>query len=380
MTALRAREGIPVGAPALVGNEKKYVMDCLETGWISSGPYVKGFEDAFADFCGVKHAVSCASGTAALHLALMALGVEAGDEVIVPTLTYVSTANAGVYCGARPVFVDSEPETWNLDPSLIESRITNRTKGLIAVHLYGYPADMDPILAVARRHGLFVLEDAAQAHGAQYKGRRVGSLGDAAVFSFFGSKILTTGEGGMVVTDDEALARRVRELRGQGMDPSRRYWFPVVGYNYRMTNIAAAIGLAQVEKAAWHLERRRQVAAWYREELRNCPGVTWQSEKEWAVHAYWMFSVLLADSSIERDEAMVDLEKRGVETRPVFYPMHALPPYRDSVGADRYPVAERIARCGLSLPTWGGLTRDEVSCVSRNLRACLRKRKLVESS
>ncbi|MGB8511125.1 MAG: DegT/DnrJ/EryC1/StrS family aminotransferase, partial [Pyrinomonadaceae bacterium] len=226
------RPFIPVAAPVLAGREKEYVADCMESGWISSsGKYVELFEAAFAKFCGVRHAVACCNGTVALHLALVALGVAPNDEVIVPTLTFVATANAVTYCGARPVFVDSEPETWNLDPAQVEAKITSRTKGIIAVHLYGQPAEMDALRAVARRHGLFLLEDAAEAHGALYKGRPAGSLGDVAAFSFYGNKIIATGEGGMVTTDDDALAARVRLLRGQGMDTERRYWFPVVGYN-----------------------------------------------------------------------------------------------------------------------------------------------------
>ena len=267
---------IPVAAPTLVGNERAYVMDCLETTWISStGKYIDRFERAFAEFCGVKHAVSCSNGTTALHLALLALGVGPGDEVLVPTLTFVATANAVAYCGARPVFVDSEPDTWNIDPaagSRRESR--SHTRGIVAVHLFGHPADMIAISAVARRHGLFVVEDAAQAHGAECEGRRTGSLGDVAAFSFFGNKIITTGEGGMVVTEDDDIARRMRQLRSQGIDPTRRYWFPVIGYNYRMTNIAAAIGLGQLEKVDWHLNRRQEVVDWYREALADrmgCP-------------------------------------------------------------------------------------------------------------
>ena len=245
-------------------------MDCLDSTWISSsGKYIEQFEKAFAEFCGVKHAVTCCNGTVALHLALMALGTQPGDEVIVPTLTYIATANAVTYCGARPVFVDSEPETWNMDPSLIEEKITPRTKGIIVVHLYGHPADMDPIMSIARRHGLFVIEDAAEAHGAEYKGHRVGSIGDMSTFSFYGNKIITTGEGGMVVTNNDSLASKARQLKGQGSVPDQRYWFPIIGYNYRMTNVASAIGLAQLEKAEWHIERRREVARWYYEYLHN---------------------------------------------------------------------------------------------------------------
>lgn len=356
---------IPVSAPMLVGNEKKYVMDCLTSSWISScGKYVGQFETAFAQFCGARHAVSCCNGTAALHLALLALGVGPGDEVIVPTLTFVATANAVTYCGAQPIFVDSEPDSWTLDPDLIEARITPRTKGIIVVHLYGQPAHLDAIGAIARRHNLFVIEDTAEAHGAEYMGHRVGTLSDVACFSFYGNKILTCGEGGMVVTDNAALAQHIALLRGQGMDSERRYWFPIVGYNYRLTNLSAAIGLGQLEASEWHLRRRRAVAAWYRERLSKVPGITWQEENQWSRHARWLFTIVLEDEvSTGRDSVMAYMENRGVETRPVFYPMHVLPPYREQAAGEAYPVAERIARGGISLPTGAGLTRDDVDFV-----------------
>lgn len=356
---------IPVAAPALVGNEKSYVLDCLESTWISSsGKYIERFESAFAEFCQTRYALSCCNGTVALHLALLALGVGSDDEVIVPTLTYVATANAVTYCGARPVFIDSEPETWNLDPTLLERLITPRTKGVIVVHLYGHPVDMDPVLAVARKHGLFVIEDAAEAHGAEYKGRRVGSLGDIATFSFYGNKILTTGEGGMVVTNDDRLAERVRRLKGQGMDPQRRYWFPMVGYNYRMTNIAAAIGLAQLEKADWHIARRREIAAHYAHRLRGVPGIELQPEKSWARNVYWMTSIVLNEKApISRDDLMARLAEAGIETRPLFYPIHILPMYRSLVEGQQFPVAERLAASGLNLPSSATLSEEDVDYV-----------------
>ena len=365
---------IPVSAPMLIGNEKKYVMECMDSSWISScGEYVGKFESAFANFCGARHAVSCCNGTVALHLALMTLGIGAGDEVIVPTLTFVATANAVTYCGAKPVFVDSEPRTWTLDPSLIEAKITPRTKAIIAVHLYGHPVDMDAVAEVARRHRLFVVEDAAEAHGAEYKGRSVGTLGDIATFSFYGNKIIATGEGGIVVTNDDGLARRIQQLRGQEMDFERRYWFPIVGYNYRMMNLPAAIGLAQMEKVGWHLERQRCVAEWYGERLRDVPGIRWQAEEEWATNVRWLFTITL-DERLQRsrDAVMSFLEKRGIETRPVFYPMHILPPYREASGGQAFPFAERIASRGLSLPTWAGLTRVDVDYICDALQECLR--------
>jgi perosamine synthetase len=365
-------EFIPVAAPVLDGNEKAYVLDCLDSTWIaSSGKYLDRFEAAFAEFCGVKHAVSCSNGTTALHLALLALGVGPGDEVIVPTLTFVATANAVTYCGARSVFVDAEPETWNIDPAAIEAKITPRTKGIMVVHLFGHPADMEPIRAIARRHGLFVLEDAAQAHGAECRGGRAGALGDIATFSFFGNKIITTGEGGMVTTGDDALAERMRLLRTHGMDPARRYWHPVVGYNYRMTNIAAAIGLAQLERVQWQLERRDEVVRWYQEALAGTGVLTFQAEKPWAHHVWWMFSVLVSPEAGDRDTIMAALRAQGIETRPIVHPIHTLPPYVDASRGAAFPVAEAIARTGINLPTWGGLTREQVRAVCDRLLECL---------
>jgi perosamine synthetase len=370
---LHQRKLIPISNPALVGNELKYVTDCVESTWVSSvGKYVTEFEKQFAEFCGTDHAVTCSNGTTALHLALLVLGVKAGDEVIVPTLTYVATANAVVYCGARPVFVDGEPVTWNMDPDQIESLITTRTKGIIVVHLFGHPVDMDPIMEIARRHGLFVLEDAAEAHGAEYKNRRVGSIGNAATFSFFGNKIITTGEGGMVTTNDRALADEIRRLKNHGMDPERKFWFATIGYNYRLTNLASAIGLAQLEKIDWHLKQRRLVARWYREFLSDVPGLTWQAEMDWAHHVWWLFTVILDQRiCLSRFEVIDRLMAYGVEARQIVYPITQLPPYQDTARDHCYSVADRIVDRGIQLPTWSGLTRDDVDYICQCLKQVL---------
>jgi perosamine synthetase len=362
---------IPISNPALVGNELQYVTDCIQTSWVSSlGKYVTGFEQAFAEFCGTSCAATCSNGTTALHLALLALGVKPGDEVIVPTLTYVATANAVVYCGATPVFVDSEPITWNMDPAAIERLIGPKTRGIIVVHLFGHPVDMDPIMEIAQRRGLFVLEDAAEAPGAEYKGRKVGSIGHAATFSFFGNKIITTGEGGMVTTNDPALDAEVKRLRNHGMDPKRKYWFETVGFNYRLTNVAAALGLAQLEKVDWHLEQRRQIAAWYQELLAGIPGVSSQPELPWARHVWWLFTIQLDERvSLGRFEVIEAMREKGVEVRQIVYPNHVLPPYVES-GAS-CPIAERVVERGLHLPTWAGLTHDQVKQVCHSLADCL---------
>ncbi len=369
-------EFLPVAAPMLVGNERQYVLDCLDSSWISSsGAYIGRFERAFAEFCGVRHAVSCTSGTAALHLSLLALGVGPGDEVIVPTLTFAATANAVRYCGATPAFVDSEPETWTMDPEQVAAAIGPRTKGMIVVHLFGHPGNMEALQEIADRRNLFVIEDAAQAHGAEFRGRRVGSIGRLGTFSFFGNKIITTGEGGMITTDDDDLATSMRLLKAHGMDPNRKYWFPVIGYNYRMTNVAAAIGLGQIEKVAWHLERRREVAQWYREHLRSVPGLIWQSEQAWARHVWWMFTIVLDDRlAIARDTVMAQLSASGIDTRPVAYPLHQVPPYQASSQGQRFPVADRLARRGMNLPTSAGMKREQV------VRVCDRLAQIVDEA
>lgn len=377
---------IRVAQPVLNGRERAYVLDCLDKNQLSGGEYVERFEAALAEFCEAKYAVACCNGTAALHLALMALGtvrpaqdgVGLGDEVIVPTLTFVATANAVCYCGATPVFVDSDPANWCIDPAQIETRVTAKARAIIAVHLYGHPADMDAINEIAERHHLDVIEDAAEAHGALYKNRKTGSLGHAAAFSFFGNKILTTGEGGAVVTNDPAVAERARFLRGQGtpstrgetMEPARRYWFTEIGYNYRMTELQAAIGLGQMECADWHVARREIVAAWYRDFLGAAsPAVTMQPESGWAWGAHWMNTVVLGDSvRLSRDEVMDRLSAEGIETRPVFTPMHRLPMYQSE---DLFPVAERLAERGINLPSHAALSCEDVQRVCETLLVIL---------
>ena len=369
--AERATQRIPLAAPALVGREREYVLDCLDSTWISSsGGYLERFESRFAEFCGVRHAISCCNGTVALHLALLGEGVGPGDEVIVPTLTYVASANAVVHCGAQPVFVDAEPRTWNMDPERIADAITPRTRGILVVHLYGHPCDMDPILALAERHGLWVVEDVAEAHGASYRGRMTGSMGALATFSFQAAKIISSGEGGMVVCNDEALARKVRQLAGHGREPGRRFWFPIVGFNYLMTNIEAAIGLAQLERIDWHLSRRREIAGWYREELAGEESMTLSPEEPWAQSVFWLFcAVLDEDRYGSRNETIRALDELGIETRPFFHPLHTLPMYRESSSGREFPVAEDLARRGINLPSSATLTREQVARVCAALRA-----------
>jgi len=364
---------IPVSSPALLGNEKRYVNECLETTWISSlGRFIEEFERRFADYCQARHAVSCCNGTVALHLALLGLGIEPGDEVLVPSLTYVASANAVRYCGAEPVFVDSDRRTWNLDPEDLRRKVTPRTRAILAVHLYGKPAPMREILEIARERGIAVVEDVAEAIGATCEGRPVGTLGDVAAFSFFGNKVITCGEGGMVLTDDETLARKIRQLKGQGQDFERRYWFPVMGYNYRMTNIEAALGLAQLEKLDEYLTARDAIDSWYRQELEGQPDVQLAVQEDGERSICWLFSAVLARHAGEaRNEVMIRLRQAGVDSRPFFFPCHVLPPYLGGRPAD-CPNAEWLSARGLSLPTWVGMTREHVRRVSTALAKAMK--------
>ena len=360
-----------VAQPTMVGNERQYVLDCLDTNWISSnGSYITRFEESFASFCGVKHAIATNNGTTALHLALVGLDLKPGDEVIIPTVTYIATANAVAYCGAIPVLVDACPDTMNIDPRAIEEKITNKTRGIIPVHLYGHPADMVAITKIAEKHGLWVLEDAAEAHGAEVNGIKVGSLSTCASFSFYGNKIITTGEGGMLTTNDSDLAAKLRLFRGQGMSPDRRYWFDVVGYNYRMTNVQAAIGLAQMERIDTALSNRATLATWYNEALADLEDfIILPHTAQWAKHVFWMYTIYLrqGDEAV-RNELMIQLDNLGIETRPVFYPMHILPPYKEP---STYPVADLWTQRGINLPTHEHITQNDVQRIAKSLRELL---------
>jgi perosamine synthetase len=364
---------IPVAAPSLVGNEKEYVLDCLNSTWISSkGEYVDQFESEFSKFCNSEYAISCTNGTSALELALEGIGIGPGDEVIVPTLTFVASANAVKYCGAEPVFADVTADTWNIDVDDIKEKITPNTEAILVVHLYGHPVDMDPVLEIAEEYDLYVVEDSAEAHGAQYKSEPVGSIGDVGTFSFYGNKILTTGEGGMVVTDDEQIAEQVTQLKTQGVDPDRRYWFPKIGYNRRMTNVQAAIGLGQLEKADWHIQQRLRVAEQYDQMLKNLEGVARPVEKDWAKNAFWMYSLVLDENApINRDQLRKYLNEKGIETRPFFYPMHILPPYKHHGSKEDFPVATSVSKRGINLPTWSGLSREQISYIAETVRSAV---------
>jgi perosamine synthetase len=372
---VRAR--IPVASADLSPLEESYVLEAVRSSWISStGPFVTRFEATFAELCGVRAAISVSNGTVAIHLALLALNAGPGDEVLVPSMTYVATANAIRYVGADPVFVDVDPATWCIDPALLEQGLSPRTKGIIAVDLYGHPADMDAINEFADAHGLWVIEDAAEAHLARYKGRRTGGLGTIGTFSFYGNKIFTSGEGGAVTTNDVALEARMRLFRGQGMDPERRYFFPVIGYNYRLTNVACAILCAQLERSDEIADHRTRIHESYTHALQDIAGLTLQPVAAWAQPACWMFSVIIDPEAFgrTRDELAEFLAADGIETRPFFLPVHTLPPYRESVGAKRMPlpVSIELGESGINLPTFNRLTANQIARIAERIRAARR--------
>jgi perosamine synthetase len=362
---------IPVSRPDLGPLELANVQKAVESTWISSsGEFLRQLEERFQVATGCDFAIPVANGTVALHLVLAALGIGPGDEVIVPSLTYIATANSVRYTGATPVFADVTEADWGLDAAQVEALVTPRTRAVIAVHLYGHPADMAALRAVTDRHSLTLIEDAAEAPFATVDGRPVGSLGDVATFSFYGNKIISSGEGGAVTTSDPALAARMRLLRGQGMDPERRYFFPVVGFNYRMTNVAAAIACAQLDRADEMLAARRRLYAAYDEAIAAVPGLSSQPVQPWATISPWLYPVVVESGEDERDRLMRELDAEGVETRPFFIPIHRLPPYLDEQGnlvAD-LPVTDRLATCGFSLPTSSSFTADETQRVVDALR------------
>lgn len=360
---------IRVAEPDIGERELAYVTDAVRRGDVSSiGPYVAKFEEAFAEFCEVPYAVSCMNGTVAIHLALIGLGIGPGDEVIVPALTFVSSANAVVHAGATPVFADVHPHHWGLDPAAVAEKITPRTKAVMAVHLYGHPADLDPLADLCREHGLALIEDAAEAHGARYKGRRVGSVGAVGTFSFYGNKIMTTGEGGVVTTSDPEVADRMRLYKNHGNDPERRYWHKVIGYNYRMTNLQAALGLAQVERAEELLAQKKVIGAAYAGLLRDA-GLEPQSVQSWADPVYWMICALVPKAArIDCEQLRQELATRGVETRPFFVPIPQLLPYKS---AEHFPISEDLARRGLNLPSGPRLEPHEIETVGSTLRNLL---------
>jgi perosamine synthetase len=365
---------IPVNEPMITAEAKKFVVEAMESGWISSaGKYIKEFEEEFARFIGVKHAITTTNGTAALHLALAALGIGPGDEVIVPDFTMMATVDAVLYTGAVPVMVDVDPDTYNLDPTLLEAAITPKTKAIIPVHIYGHSADMDPILSIAAKHGIPVVEDAAEAHGGTYKGKMCGAMGAINAFSFYGNKIITTGEGGMVTTNDDLLAQKARELKDLAHSPQKRFWHEKMGFNYRMTNLQAACGLGQLEHVQEFIAKKAWMAEAYAKGLADIKGMRLPVTKAEVKNVYWMYAVLLTEEfPLTRDELRKKLFERGIDTRDFFYSVSAQPiaaPFRTP--GRRFPVTERIAERGLYLPSGLALTQEQVDHVCSAIHAIL---------
>lgn len=367
---------IPVNRPVLDGNEQRYLAECIETGWISSeGPFVKTLEAKFSQFMGCRHGIAVCNGSLAIDLALAALRIGPGDEVILPSFTIISCAAAVVRAGAVPVVVDCTADTWNIDPALISAKTTGRTKAIMAVHIYGLPVDMDPVLEIARQHDLFVIEDAAEQHGQTYKGRPVGSLGDIATVSFYPNKHVTTGEGGMVVTNDAELAERCRRLRNLSFDAERRYIHEELGWNLRMSNLQAAVGVAQLERIDESLRKKRQIGAWYQDHFRGHALLQLPLQRmSYAENIYWVFGVVLNERvPFDAREVIARLRAKGVDARHFFWPMHEQPVLRKLgyFAGERCANAERIARRGFFLPSGIGTTRDEVDKSAETLKEIL---------
>lgn len=366
---------IPVNEPLFTGNEKKYLSQCIDQAWISSeGPFVKEFEDKFSAYLGLRHGVAICNGTAAIEVALAAAGITSGDEVILPTFTIISCAIGIIRLGARPILVDAEPETWNMDTGQIKPKITKKTKAIMVVHTYGHPVDMDPVMALADKYHLKVIEDAAEVHGAEYRGKKAGGIGDVGCFSFYANKIVTSGEGGMVVTNDGGIAERSRSYRNLCFQPGKRFYHTELGYNFRMTNLQAAVALAQMEQIDKHIQIKRRMAAAYNERLADIGSIRLPVEKEWAKNVYWMYGVELKDNAgMDNEELAARLKERGVDTRPFFLGMHEQPVFH-KMGLfknERYPVAERLARKGLYLPSGLALTNEQIDTVSEALHDIL---------
>ena len=358
---------IPVAEPEIGEEELQNVMEAVKSGWVSSkGPFIEEFERSFASYINVEHGVATSNGTTALHLALATLGIGKGDKVLVPSLNFIAAANAITYTGANPIFVDSHPEYWCLDPSKIEEKIDNQTKAVIVVHLYGHPCNMDEIMALAEAYELHVIEDCAEAHGAEYKGAKVGSFGIISCFSFYGNKIITTGEGGMCLTNNEELANKMRVLRDHGMTPDKKYWHEIIGFNYRMTNLQAALGVAQLKKIDLLINKKRRIAITYKSLLQDLRAVTLAPEMPWAKSVYWLYSVLVKKA--RRDKVIEHLERQGIESRPFFYPQHFLPPYKRE---STLPIAEELSARGLNLPSGSRLSENQIQEVVKSLGKAL---------
>ncbi len=375
---------IAVNEPLLGERELAYATECIRTGWISSaGRFIEEFEEKWAAYCDMRYGVAVSNGTVALQAAVDCLDLKAGDEVIMPTFTIISCAQAVVYRGGSPVLVDADPHTWCMDVGQVAAKITPRTRAIMPVHIYGHPVDMDPLLALAEKHSLAIIEDAAEVHGAEYLSgrdgshpvwRRCGGLGHISTFSFYANKLITTGEGGMVLTNDPGYAERLRSLRNLCFRPERRFYHTQLGYNWRLTNLQAALGVAQIERMAQIIARKRWLGQAYTEQLQGIPGLQLPREESWARHVYWMYGLVLHESTgFDAATFGKRLREQGVETRPFFLGMHEQPVFRQMglFAGERYPVAERIARQGLYLPSGLALTEAQLAGVCATVRKAL---------
>ncbi len=366
---------IPVNEPLLTESDLASVNEALRSGWISgAGPHIDAFEQRWAAYCGRKHGVAVANGSMALQLAISLLDLGPGDEVILPAFTIISCAWPIVLAGATPVLVDSDPRTWTMDVDKVRQKISARTRAIMPVHIYGNPVDMQPLLKLASHWGLHVIEDAAEAHGADYRSQRIGSFGTASCFSFYANKLVTTGEGGMVLVDDDALAERARRLRNLGFGPGRRFLHEDIGFNFRLTNLQAALGLAQVDRIAEIVERKRAMGRAYTQRLSEVDGLELQVEQAWSHSVYWMYGVLVRESTgLDAAELAARLLEQGIETRPFFLGMHEQPVLRQRglFKGETYPVTERLARQGLYLPSGLGLTEAHIDRVCEAVRGAL---------
>ncbi len=360
---------IPVYEPYFKGNEKKYVNECLDSNWISSkGEFINIFETKFASYIKVEHATTVSNGTVALHLALMALSIGEGDEVILPTLSYIASANSVKYVGAKPVFVDSEKDSWNIDAKKIEARITSKTKAIMAVHLYGAICNIEELKKICVRNNLYLIEDVAEGFGTKYNNKYAGTFGDVSTFSFYGNKTITTGEGGMVVSNKKKVIEKVKYLKNQAVSNTKEYWHDDVGYNYRMTNICAAIGLAQLENADLIIKKKIEISCWYKQFLADS-NINFQKELDNSLHSFWMISITVENKKL-RDEIRLELKNNNIETRPLFPPMHSLPMYLED---NSYQIAESLSERGINLPSYPGLNIDQVSRICKIINNTIKK-------
>lgn len=367
---------IPVNEPLLDGMEKEFLIRCIDTGWISSeGSFVREFEQKFAESVGRRYGVAVCNGSAALEVAVRGLDISAGDEVIMPTMTIISCASPVVRAGALPVLVDSDAYTWNMDVARLEEKITSSTRAIMVVHTYGLPVDMDPVLELAGKYGLDILEDAAEAIGQEYRGRPCGSFGRLSIFSFYSNKHITTGEGGMIVTDDAALAERCRSLRNLCFQAGKRFVHEELGWNFRMTNLQAAVGLAQLQQLDTHMKRKREIGRLYQELLAGTEGLVLPVKRtDYADNVYWVFGLVLDEQvPFDAERAMLMLREHNIDSRPFFWPMHEQPVFRKSglFQDTRCPVADRLARRGFYVPTGLALTDSQIERVAESLRQVL---------